>query len=168
LPNPNRRRRSSRARHVAVLVEVGDVVQVHAHAPVLRSGDVAGRLLERAERAAEDELLVVVYRLIVEDQHGEFVHAGMDGFDLLGRERLPQVEARDDTREERAIDRIDRFDVHGPILPCRPLLGERRPFAKQPSAVLVEMLVEHLGGLDALDPEVPVVGPQLAPGADQA
>ena len=29
------------------------------------------------------------------------------------------------------------------------------------------MLVEHLGGLDALDPEVPVVGSQLAPGADQ-
>ena len=48
--------------HLAVLVEVGDVVQVHAQAPVLRRGDVAGRLLERAERAAEGELLVVVDR----------------------------------------------------------------------------------------------------------
>ena len=48
---------------LVVLVEVGDVVQVHADAPVLRGGDIAGRLLERAQAAAEDELLVVASSL---------------------------------------------------------------------------------------------------------
>ena len=71
--------------HLVVLVEVGDVVQVHAHAPVLRGGDVAGRLLERPQAAAEDELLVVVDLLVVEHQHAETVHAGMDGGDLFLR-----------------------------------------------------------------------------------
>jgi hypothetical protein len=53
--------------HLVVLVEVGDVVQVHADATVLGRCDIAGRLLEWAERLAEGELLVVVDLLVVED-----------------------------------------------------------------------------------------------------
>ena len=49
--------------------------------------DVAGRLLERPELAAEGELLVVVELLVVEHQHAELVHAGMDGGDLRRRTR---------------------------------------------------------------------------------
>ena len=88
-------------------------------------GDVAGRLLERAERAAEGELLVVVDRLVVEHQHAELVHAGMDGFHFCGRERLAQVDAGDDAREEGAVDRIDGFDVdgHGAFYPVGRSLG---------------------------------------------
>ena len=65
-----------------------------------------------AEVAAEGKLLLVVEVLVVEHQHAELVHAGMDGFHFFGREQLAQVEARDDAREERAVDRIDRLDVH--------------------------------------------------------
>src|SRR5476651_670521 len=49
----------------------------------------------------------------------------------------------------------------------RPLLGQRRPFAEQPAIVLVEMLVQHARALDPLDPEIPIVGSQFAPSADQ-
>ena len=98
---------------LVVLVEVGDVVQVHAHAPVLRRGDVAGGLLERPQAAAEDELLVVVDLLVVEHQHAELVHAGVDGGDFVLRERLAQVEAGDFAGKEGAIDGIDGFDADG-------------------------------------------------------
>ena len=98
---------------LVVLVEVGDVVQVHAHAPVLGRGDVAGGLLERPQAAAEDELLVVVDLLVVEHQHAEFVHAGMDGGDFVLRQRLAQVEAGHFAGEEGAVDGIDGFDADG-------------------------------------------------------
>ena len=88
--------------NLVVLVEVGDVVQVHAHAPVLRRGDVAGRLLERPEAAAEGELLVVVDLLVVEHQHAELVHAGMDGGDFLrASAACAEVEAGHFAGEER-------------------------------------------------------------------
>ena len=99
--------------HLVVLVEVGDVVQVHAHAPVLAGGDVAGGLLERAQAAAEDELLVVVDLLVVEHQHAEAVHAGMDGRDLVLRQRTREVEARHVTGEEGPVHGIDGLDVDG-------------------------------------------------------
>ena len=40
--------------------------------------DVAGRLLQRAEVAAERELRLVGEVLVVEHQHAELVHAGRD------------------------------------------------------------------------------------------
>ena len=40
--------------------------------------DIAGRLFQRAEIAAERELLRVVQVLVVEHQHAELIHAGGD------------------------------------------------------------------------------------------
>src|ERR1700730_2897021 len=79
---------------LVALLEVRHVGELDAQAPVLRLGDVAAdRGLDRAEVTAELDLLVVGHRLIVEHQHGIFVHAGFDRSDLLARERLGEVDA---------------------------------------------------------------------------
>ena len=41
----------------------------------------------------EGELLLVVELLVVEDEHGVLVHAGVDGRDLVRGQRLGQVDA---------------------------------------------------------------------------
>ena len=59
-------------------------------------------MLELAEAPAEGELLPVVERLIVEDEHRELVHAGVDGGHLVAREGLAEVEVVDFGGEARA------------------------------------------------------------------
>ena len=83
LPSPNRRRRSSRASTLLFLSRLEMSFRSMLTRRSCGRGDVAGRLLERPQAAAEDELLVVVDLLVVEHQHAEPVHAGMDGRDLV-------------------------------------------------------------------------------------
>ena len=59
-------------------------------------------MLELAEAPAEGKLLLVVERLIVEDEHREFVHAGVDGGHLVAAERLSKVDVVDFGGEARA------------------------------------------------------------------
>ena len=87
---------------------------------------LAHRITKRPQAAAEDELLVVVDLLVVEHQHAELVHAGMDGGDFVGRKRLPEVEAGHFAGEEGAIDGIDGFDVDGHGTEPSAKDGERR------------------------------------------
>jgi hypothetical protein len=51
----------------------------------------------------------------VEHQHAETVHPGMDGRDLVLRQRAREVEARHFTGEEMPVHGIDGLDVdrHG-------------------------------------------------------
>src|SRR5260370_11206540 len=114
--------------HRVVLVEVGDVVEVHAEPPLLGSGNnVAGGLLERPQAPAEGDLLVVVDPLLVEYQHAEPVHAGMDRGNIFARERLRDIATRHHAGEEGAIDGVDGFNREAhrpPRLACGPLLGK--------------------------------------------
>ena len=57
--------------------------------------DVAGRLLQRAEMPAERELLASSRVLVVEHQHGETVHAGLDRRGRLPADRPAQIDAAD-------------------------------------------------------------------------
>ena len=78
LPRLNSRRRSSRASSLLSLSRLE--TSLHVHATSRRScalRDVAGRLLQRAEVAAERQLLLVGEVLVVEHQHGVVVHAGL-------------------------------------------------------------------------------------------
>ena len=47
---------------------------------------------ERPELAAEGELALVVEALVVEHQHAELIHSGMDGRHLFIRERAGEVD----------------------------------------------------------------------------
>ena len=94
--------------HLVVLVEVGDVVDVHRQPALVTLRDVAGRLLQRAEVAAERKLRLVGEVLVVEHQHAVLVHAGGDRRGIGVRQRLGDVDAGDLAGEERAGYRIDR------------------------------------------------------------
>src|SRR5207245_1635064 len=77
---------------LAVLAEIGDVVEARAEPVIFLLDDrAAARLLALAEIQRESELLLVGEVLAVEDQHGIFVHAGFDLARLLFRQRLAQV-----------------------------------------------------------------------------
>ena len=81
---------------LAVLVEVRDVGK-RVRQPLFlgRPQTDADRQLDRPEALGEGQLLLVGEILVVEDQHAIPVHAGMDGRDVLRRQRLGQVDARD-------------------------------------------------------------------------
>src|SRR5207237_7970508 len=53
----------------------------------------ADRVLDLAEAAGEGQLLLVVELLVVENEHGVGVHAGVDRRHRLRRQRPRQVEA---------------------------------------------------------------------------
>jgi hypothetical protein len=106
---------------LVVLIEVGDVVHADRQPPLLRLGDVvAGGVLDLAEIARERHLLVVGQLLVVEDEDGVLVHAGLDGGDVLAAERLGEVSARD-LADEDGMELADR-DRH--LAPPRMLLLE--------------------------------------------
>jgi len=83
-----------RQRH-AVLAKVGDVVEARVEAKVFLLGDIAAaRVLALAEIQRECHLLLVGDVLAVEDQHGVFVHAGLDLDRLVPGQGLAQIDAR--------------------------------------------------------------------------
>ena len=78
----------------AVLVEVGHVGKGGGK-PLIARGAQAGAdgVLDVAQAPREGELLVVGDPLVVEDEHGVPVHAGVDRLDLVGRQRPGHVDA---------------------------------------------------------------------------
>jgi hypothetical protein len=95
---------------LAVLAEVGDVVQPRGEAVVFPLGDgAAACIFAFAEIAREYQLLVVGDILIAKQQHGVFVHAGLDVGRFLRRQRLPQIDAGDLAKEKR----VKLPDRHG-------------------------------------------------------
>src|ERR1700754_3092755 len=79
--------RLNRWTRLAVLAEVGDVVEAGGEPRILRLDDIAAaRILALAEIQRERHLLLIGDILAVEHQHGVFVHAGFDIGGLLGRQ----------------------------------------------------------------------------------
>ena len=95
---------------LVVLVEVGDVVHVHRQAALGTLCDVAGRLLQRAEVAAERKLGVIGEVLVMEYQHTILIHSGRDCRGIGVRQRLRDVDAGHLACEEGTCDRVDRAD----------------------------------------------------------
>jgi hypothetical protein len=69
------------------------------HLPIGAEVNVTGRtaasLLELAEMQREAELLFVRQRLVAEHQNGVLGHVGMDGRNLVRRQRPPAIDTRD-------------------------------------------------------------------------
>src|SRR4051812_2598810 len=87
---------------LAVLAEIGDVVQSGTEAVILLLGDVAAtRILALAEIERKGHLLFVGNILIAKQEHGVFVHAGLDVAGFLRRQRLAQIDARNFAKEMR-------------------------------------------------------------------
>src|SRR5450432_1403411 len=79
---------------LAVLAEIGDVVEAGAEAVIFLLGNVAAaRVLALAEIQCERNLLLVRYVLVAEQQHGVFIHAGLDIGGLLRRQGFTQIDA---------------------------------------------------------------------------
>ncbi len=99
---------------LAVLAEVGDVVQPGAQPVVLLLGDgAAAGLLALAEIQCKGELLLVSDVLAVEHQHGIFVHRSLDLARLLTRQGLAQIEARD--LADKMLLQLADCDCHGVV-----------------------------------------------------
>src|SRR6266576_3644506 len=97
-----------------VLADVGNISHFDRQPPVLRPGDIAAdRTLDLTEIAAEGELLLIRDVLVVEGEHRVFVHAGLDRCDLIARQWLPEVDARDLADE----DRMDLANTDGHLRP---------------------------------------------------
>jgi hypothetical protein len=79
---------------LAVLAEVGDVVEARGEAVFIGLGDVAAAgVLALTEVQGEGHLLLVGDVLVVEHQHRVFVHGGLDLACFGLGERLAQIEA---------------------------------------------------------------------------
>jgi hypothetical protein len=76
-----------------MLVEVGDIVQMHTKTPVLLRHDVTCGFFEFAELAAKCYLLFIIQMLVVKYEHTIVIHACMDGGDLGVTEGTRQVNA---------------------------------------------------------------------------
>ena len=117
LPIANSRRRSSRANGLLCWSRLETSAKVVGRR--YSSGRAQARpdrQLDLAETAGEGELLLVVDVLIVEDEDGVFVHAGMDVGDFLRRERPAHIDACDLAGEAWA----DLADIDGH---CRAFFG---------------------------------------------
>jgi hypothetical protein len=105
-----------------VLVEVGDIGERVGQTVLLRTAQAGGNgQLDFAEALREGQLLLVGEGLIVEDQHGVLVHALVNGRNILGRERLGEVEAgglADETR----TDLADAEGHGNGLQSCKPIL----------------------------------------------
>ena len=88
--------------HLLVLVEVRHVGERRGQSQLVgRPQAGADGVLDLAQATREGQLLLVVELLVVEDQHGVTVHAGVDGRDLVRGERPGQVETIDFRGEAR-------------------------------------------------------------------
>ena len=97
---------------LAVLAEIGDVVEPRGQAVIFLLGHgAAARLLALAEIQRKGQLLLVGNVLAVEDQHGVFVHAGLDVGRLLLRQRLAQIDTRNFAEKMRM--KLPDHDRHG-------------------------------------------------------
>jgi hypothetical protein len=97
---------------LAVLAEVGNVIQPRRQAVVFLLGDgAAACLLALAEIQRKGQLLFVRDVLVAEQQHGIFVHAGLDIGRFLRRQGLSQIDARN-LAEKMRMKLPDR-DRHG-------------------------------------------------------
>ena len=97
---------------LAVLAEIGDVVQTGCQPVIFLPGHgTAARILALAEIAREGQLLVIVNVLVAEQQHGVFVHAGLDIGGLLPRQGFAQIDTRN-FAEKMRVKLPDR-DRHG-------------------------------------------------------
>src|SRR6187401_1787813 len=97
---------------LAVLAEVGDVVEAGGEAVILLLHDrAAARPFALAEIQREGELLLVGDVLAVEDQYGIFVHSRFDLGRLIPGQRLAQIEAGN-LADEMLVQLADRHG-HG-------------------------------------------------------
>ena len=79
---------------LAVLAEVGDVVEPGLQPRIPRLDDIAAaRIFPLAEIQRKRHLLIVGNVLIAKQQHAVFIHAGFDVGCLLRRQRLSQIDA---------------------------------------------------------------------------
>jgi hypothetical protein len=65
-----------------MLVEIGDVVQLHAQTPFFLGHDVTRGFFEFAELTAKRYLLLIFEVLVVKYKHTEAVHAGVNSGDF--------------------------------------------------------------------------------------
>ena len=80
--------------HFVIAIEVGNVGHFELQAPFFGLGHFAARgNLQLAKVPAERQLGVVVEMLLVEHQHGEPVHAGLDRGNLRRGQGPGQVNA---------------------------------------------------------------------------
>ena len=97
---------------LAVLSQVGDIVQPGGEPVILLLGHVAATgVLAIAEIQRKGHLLLVGNVLIAEQQHRVFVHAGFDIPGFLRRQRLAKINARN-LAEKMRVKLPDR-DRHG-------------------------------------------------------
>src|SRR5215472_11853759 len=97
---------------VAVLVEIGEIGNAGPEPLILALPDMSRRVvvLQLPEMAGKRDLLVVGEVLIAENEHGKFVHAGLDRIDLLCAQRIVAVNPRN-LADENRVERADR-DCH--------------------------------------------------------
>jgi hypothetical protein len=125
------------ARHDGVaLAEVRDIGDFRGEPTVLVAAHIGVGDLERAEIAAEGELLRIVDPLVAEDEHGERVHALDDRGDLLGGHRRAQIDAGYLAGEERTVDRIDRAEGEGHRF-ATPAAGQAKTIVRLPFPVIL-------------------------------
>src|SRR5882757_3525985 len=106
---------------LAVLAEIGDVVQAGCEPIVFLLGHgAAARLFAFAKIQRERQLLLVANVLVAKQQHGIFVHAGFDVGRLLRRQGNAQIDARN-LAEEMRVKLADR-DRHGVLLKRRAVV----------------------------------------------
>src|SRR3979411_2151529 len=81
---------------LAVLAEVGDIVEAGREPRILRLDDVAAtRIFPFAEIKRESQLMIVGNVLISETQHRVVTHSVFDFGGLPRRQRLSQIDAGD-------------------------------------------------------------------------
>src|ERR1700727_765392 len=87
---------------LAVLAEIGDVVESGGEAVIFALGDRAtAGAFALTEIPGKNQLLVVRDVLVAKQQHGIFVHAGLDIPCLVRSERLTQIDAGNLTEKMR-------------------------------------------------------------------
>src|ERR1700721_4010633 len=87
---------------LAVLAEIGDVVESGGEAVIFALGDrAAAGALALTEIPGKNQLLFVRDVLVAKQQHGIFVHAGFDVACLFRGEGLSQIDAGNFTEKMR-------------------------------------------------------------------
>ena len=97
------------AKHFAVLVQIGNVVDVHRQAPLVASGDITSRFFHRPEICRKEVLLLIIDDLMRNDQHAVDIHRVLDRGGVARRHTHADVDAGDAAREVSAC-RVDGFN----------------------------------------------------------